>query len=583
MLLSQHSDLWRRGAVLVAVTASTLLATASLQAQTLQGDRLNLNGRDYPVAWSQWTNDQNQQITGISDGALANRFGLLLGDTSDPWQQPVAWFQEQFSPLAVRFSPNGMYRYLDITPLIQQHQWQVQPQGTTLRITTPPSRILSWRQGRQPWGDRWVFELDRPTPWQVNRLTFSRTGTTPRDLSLTIEASGQLAAIAGVKITAAANRTVLETQIGGTTRPVASMLLNPPRLVIDFRNDAPPARTIQWAPGLRWQEQTVNLGARQFPVSLLVMTPQTPGLRIRPLWMNSATVVGLATLPELAQRWQAAAAINAGFFNRDRQAPLGAIRSENQWISGPILNRGAIGWNDTGQIVVGRLSLRQTVTTPSGALPIVTVNSGYVQAGLALYTPAWGASYTPKTGTETVIMVRNEQVISQRPVSSNQPQAVAIPRDGYLLVARNFDSALGNFPPGAALQINTSAVPASFDGFANIVGAGPLLVEQGRVVLNAALEQFGAGLDAQAAPRSAMGNRSDGRIVFVTTHNRVAGSGPTLGEWAQVVQQLGLVNAVNLDGGSSSALYLGGVLVDRHSVTTTRVNNAIGVFWQPTP
>ncbi len=560
-----------------------LLVAGRLHAQTLQGDRLNLNGRDYPVAWSQWTNEQNQRVTGISDGALAHWLGVLLGETTDPWQQPVAWFQEQFRPLAVRFSSNGMYRYLDITPLIQAHQWQVQPQGTTLRITTPPTRILSWRQGRQSWGDRWVFELDRPTPWQINRLTFSRTGTTPREVSLTIEASGQLATIAGVKIRTAANRTVLETQIAGTARPVASMLLNPPRLVVDFRSEAPPPRTLQWAPGLRWQEQTVQLGARQFPVSLLILNPQTPGLRIRPLGMSPATVVGLATLPELAQRWQAAAAINAGFFNRDRQAPLGALRSEGNWLSGPILNRGAIAWNDNGQVLVGRLSLRQTVTTPTGTLPIVSFNSGYVQAGLALYTPAWGTSYTPKTGNETVITVRNQQVISQRPASSNQPQAIPIPTDGYLLVTRNFNAALGHFPVGTSLQINTSTVPASFDAFPNIVGAGPLLVEQGRVVLNAALEQFGAGLDAQAAPRSAMGNHRDGSIIFVTTHNRVGGSGPTLAEWAQIAQQLGLVNAVNLDGGSSSALYLGGVLVDRHSVTTTRVNSAIGVFWQPTP
>ncbi|XFA72187.1 phosphodiester glycosidase family protein [Thermosynechococcaceae cyanobacterium Okahandja] len=583
MLLSRNGDPWWQGAVLTTVTLAMLLAPTRLQAQTLQGDRLNLNGREYPVAWSQWINEENQPRIGISDGALANRLGVLLGDTTDPWQQPVAWFQEQFSPLAVRFSANGMYRYLDITPLIQQHQWQVQPQGTTLRMTTPPSRILGWRQGRQPWGDRWVFELDRPTPWQINRLTFSRTGTTPRSLSLTIEASGQLATIPGVKITAAANRTVLETEIGGTARPIASMLLNPPRLVVDFRNDAPPPRTIQWAPGLRWQEQTVTLGTRQFPVSLLVMTPQTAGVRLRPLWITPASVVGLATVPELAQRWQAAAAINAGFFNRDRQAPLGALRSEGNWISGPILNRGAIAWDDNGQIIVGRLSLQQTVTTPTGTLPIVSFNSGYVQAGLALYTPAWGSSYTPKTGNEAVITVRNQQVISQRPASSNQPQAVPIPQDGYLLVARNFNSALANFPVGATLQINTRAVPASFEAFANIVGAGPLLVEQGRVVLNAAFEQFGAGLDAQAAPRSAMGNHRDGSILLVTTHNRIGGPGPTLAEWAQIVQQLGLVNAVNLDGGSSSALYLGGVLVDRHSVTTTRVNNAIGVFWQPSP
>ncbi|MDR7992124.1 phosphodiester glycosidase family protein [Thermosynechococcus sp. TG252] len=568
------------------VGSGIALAIASSSAnialpQEIQGDRLNLNGRDYPVAWQQWRDNQNQLRIGISDGGLANRFGVLLGDTTDPFQQPVAWFQPQFSPLAVRFSPNGMYRYLDITPWIEQYQWQVQPQGNTLQISTPPAQILSWRQGRQPWGDRWVFELDRPTPWQVNRLTFSRTGLTPRDLSLTIEATGQLATIPNVKITATPNRTVLETQIPSTARPVASMLLNPPRLVIDFRRDAPPPRTIQWAPGLRWQQQTVTLGSRQFPVDLLIINPQQPGLRLRPLGMTPTTLVGLATVPELAQRWQAAAAINAGFFNRDRQAPLGAIRSEGNWLSGPILNRGAIGWDDRGQMVVGRLSLQQRVRTPAGTVPIVTFNSGYVQAGLALYTPSWGASYQGKTGSEVVITVRNQQVVGQQPIHNNQ--AIPIPADGFLLVARNFNSALANFPPGASVQLETTAVPAVFNSLPNIVGAGPLLVDQGRVVLNAALEQFGAGLDAQAAPRSAMGNRSDGSIVWVTTHNRIGGMGPTLAEWAQIVRQLGLINAVNLDGGSSTALYIGGVLVDRHSVTTTRVNNAIGVFWQPTP
>ncbi|BAC09402.1 phosphodiester glycosidase family protein [Thermosynechococcus vestitus] len=550
-------------------------------AQEIQGDRLNVNGRDYPVAWQQWRDAQNQLRTGISDGGLAQRFGVLLGDTTDPFQQPVAWFQRQFSPLAVRFSANGMYRYLDITPWIEQHQWRVQPQGNTLQISTPPARILSWRQGRQPWGDRWVFELDRPTPWQINRLTFSRTALTPRDLSLTIEATGQLAPLPKVKITATPDRTVLETQIPGTVRPVASMLLNPPRLVIDFRSDAPPPRTIQWAPGLRWQQQTVILGTRQFPVDLLIINPQQPGLRLRPLEISPTTLVGLATVPELAQRWQAAAAINGGFFNRDRQAPLGAIRREGNWLSGPILNRGAIGWDDRGQIVVGRLSLQQRVRTPTGTVPIVTFNSGYVQAGLALYTPSWGGSYQGKTGSEVVITVRNEQVVGQQPI--NKDQTVPIPSEGFLLVARNFNSALANFPPGAAVQLETTAVPAAFNRIPNIVGAGPLLVEQGRVVLNAALEQFGAGLDAQAAPRSAMGNRSDGSIVWVTTHNRIGGMGPTLAEWAQIVHRLGLINAVNLDGGSSTALYLGGVLVDRHGVTTTRVNNALGVFWQPTP
>jgi exopolysaccharide biosynthesis protein len=51
-----------------------------------------------------------------------------------------------------------------------------------------------------------------------------------------------------------------------------------------------------------------------------------------------------------------------------------------------------------------------------------------------------------------------------------------------------------------------------------------------------------------------------------------------LGEFAQILQQLGAVNALNLDGGSSTSLALGGQLLDRSPVTAARVSNAIGVF-----
>jgi exopolysaccharide biosynthesis protein len=47
------------------------------------------------------------------------------------------------------------------------------------------------------------------------------------------------------------------------------------------------------------------------------------------------------------------------------------------------------------------------------------------------------------------------------------------------------------------------------------------------------------------------------------------------------MQQLGTVNALNLDGGSSTALYLGGQILDRPVRSTGRVHNAIGIFPLP--
>jgi exopolysaccharide biosynthesis protein len=130
-------------------------------------------------------------------------------------------------------------------------------------------------------------------------------------------------------------------------------------------------------------------------------------------------------------------------------------------------------------------------------------------------------------------------------------------------------------------QIQLSS--ADFAPYPHILGAGPLLIENNQIVLNAAGEQFNPTFVTQLADRSAIAQTADGSILLVATHNRIGGAGPSLAEWAALLQRMGAVNAVNLDGGSSTMLYLGGQLLDRHPVTATRVHNSIGVFLKPNP
>ncbi len=565
----------------------TVAPSPQLSPQLMQGSQLTLNGRNYAVGWGQWQDRNGQMVTGISDVGLMARFGLNLANSNNPSQQPVDWFSDQQLPLPARLGTKGIYRYLEINALAQKFNWQIQAQGNVLQVTTPAARITGLRLGRQAWGDRLVIDLDRPTPWQISRLTNSRNAIAPRELALTLEANidPKLAAglrglpgggMRGLGIELTPRQTIIKSIIAGHLRPEVSMLANPPRLIVDIRPQVTQNRDILWAPGLRWREQTVSIGSRQYPVTWLEINPRQPGLKLEPIWGETNALVGIQPLATIAQRWQAAAAINGGFFNRDLKLPLGAIRQNGAWISSPILNRGAIGWNAAGEFKVGRLMLQQTLIAGSQRLPLASLDSGFIQKGIARYTPNWGPTYTSRIKTETVITVVNNQVVGQQTTAANT--AIPIPNNGYLLVLR--DTALP-VSPGTNLQIEMSATPTDFEQFPNILGAGPLLLEQGRIVLNAAAEQFGKGLDAQAAPRSGIGQRADGMVLIVTTHNRMGGPGPTLPEWAQIMQRLGVVDGINLDGGSSTALYLGGRLIDRHSVTTTRVQNGIGVFLQP--
>jgi hypothetical protein len=360
-------------------------------------------------------------------------------------------------------------------------------------------------------------------------------------------------------------------------------LNNPYRLVIDIRPDAPPAKTIVWAEGVTWRQQFIDIGGGSglFPVTWLELNLASPQIALKPLTANPQGLRGIVTTANLVRAWQASAGINGGFFNRNTQLPLGAIKRDNRWLSGPILNRGAIAWDDQGKVTVGRLSLQESLTTSSGQqIAVNYVNSGFVQKGIARYTTDWGANYTPMTDNETIIVVQNNQVTAQQSGGPSGQNAFPIPPNGYLLTLRGNPPA-PNLSVGTPLTLQSSTIPAKFNAFPQIVGAGPLLIEQGKIVLNAAAEKFNTGFQQQRASRSAIAVNGGGKILLVAVHNRVGGQGSTLAEMALILKKLGAESALNLDGGSSTSLALGGQLIDRSAVTAARVNNGLGLFIRP--
>jgi len=67
-------------------------------------------------------------------------------------------------------------------------------------------------------------------------------------------------------------------------------------------------------------------------------------------------------------------------------------------------------------------------------------------------------------------------------------------------------------------------------------------------------------------PRTALGRTKDGRLVMVVVDGRYKDRrsvGMTLAELAQLMGDLGCVDALNLDGGGSSTLVISGELINR--------------------
>jgi hypothetical protein len=201
-----------------------------------------------------------------------------------------------------------------------------------------------------------------------------------------------------------------------------------------------------------------------------------------------------------------------------------------------------------------------------------------VQKGLARYTADWGPRYQPITGTEMGVLVRSGRV-ERRYELGELDGGVPLGAGDLLIVARGGMAV--PWQSGEALSLRSRA-SSPLGLKPHVMGGGPLLLQNGRVVLNGGAEGFTPGFLHQGAPRTVVG--SDGRQLWLITLQGVNGPGPTLWETAQVLRQLGLVDALNLDGGSSTGLVVADVQTVMGRGVAAAVHNGLGLVpSQPQP
>ncbi len=92
------------------------------------------------------------------------------------------------------------------------------------------------------------------------------------------------------------------------------------------------------------------------------------------------------------------------------------------------------------------------------------------------------------------------------------------------------------------------------------IGGGPVLVQQRKVVItNEEENMFPGKAINDKHPRTAMGYTKDNKLVILVTQGRSESSGgASLIQEAQILNELGCVEALNLDGGGSSCLLVNG-------------------------
>ncbi len=550
-------------------------AAAAPAAGERSGARLAVNGREQRARWL-WLGPIGAEPVQLwlPLEVLQGELGISVRSLGASGALVLEWFGRR-----LLVPPSGQRALadevgLEVAPLLRDGALRIQPDGDLLRLALPPPQLIGVRPSSAPPGLRRVV-LDLSGPALLRRG--------PTSLLVELQSSpGQRAELEQLGVSGRQLAEALQLSARGLREPPQAFTLGEPsRVVIDLPGGAAAAAAeerpidprLQARLGrqILWDRSVREVGGRAVRINAVRLDPRSGDLELRPL-SRPGGMEGLSSLVGLAQREDALVAINGGFFNRIRRLPLGALRNRGDWLSGPILNRGAIGWRPGALPRFGRLQLQEWVRDRAGnRWPLVVVNSGWVQRGLSRYNADWGPSYRSLSEAERGVLIRQGQVVARYGPSA-MAEGVPLVAGDWLLVARG--GTVLPWAEGESLALESR--PSDPLGEAPFVlGGGPLLLQNGKAVLDGASEGFGPAFLRQGAPRTVVG--SDGRQLWLITLEGTVDEGPTLAETAVLLRQLGLLDALNLDGGSSTGLVIGG----RHTVkgrgVAGAVHNALGL------
>ncbi len=143
--------------------------------------------------------------------------------------------------------------------------------------------------------------------------------------------------------------------------------------------------------------------------------------------------------------------------------------------------------------------------------------------------------------------------------------------DGSFLHLGRAGTGLAITPDNAALLVPRQVGrKTDWAGYDTVICGGPSLVRGGKIAVDPRAEGFTSGAHFSLAPRTAVGITKYNKLLLVAV-----GKGIHLSRMAKVMKELGAVEAISLDGGTSTALSYGPSLIFNPG---RRLTNVLAVY-----
>ncbi len=334
-------------------------------------------------------------------------------------------------------------------------------------------------------------------------------------------------------------------------------ITGPDRLVVDLFKEYEQKTEREIKPGIKYTSWLRSLPSGPVMAHILQIDPKA-GYALKPVLSNGA-VQGLETLASMSAGSRAVAAVNGSYFAPNGEI-IGLLKLKGEIVSTSSISRTALGIFSDGRLAFAQVNWQGYVDLSGGRVELNGVNRSRGDNELILYTGYYGpATGTNQFGAEYVLGPDGRVAAIGKGNMPIGPDCVVLSAHGAP------DRELAGLKVGDVVSVYQSLGP-EWDNAVHVLGAGPTLVKDGVVYLTTKTESFGSDVAGGRAPRTAAGITQDKQILLVVIDGRSAASaGMTLLELALFMQEIGAVEAMNLDGGGSSEMVILDKVVNRPS------------------
>lgn len=254
---------------------------------------------------------------------------------------------------------------------------------------------------------------------------------------------------------------------------------------------------------------------------------------------------------EIAKRNNAVVAINGSFFHGTSvESSVGLIMRQGEIIADSGHRRTSLGIRRDGTFVMGIPDIKTGLYYPeSNRFQRVNgVNQPRKAKQTIVYTPRFGAT-TRSNNFGREVIVEDNRVVKYAMGNSK------IPRNGFVISAHGKGKEIQDlYPKGSYVELSAQRQQA-WKKVETIVTGAPHLVHEGRIHNTYYQEKLHSSLKRPNS-RSAVGFTHNQKLLLVNVFPEKGSGGVTFTRLAQIMRRLGALEAMALDGGGSTSLYV---------------------------